>query len=331
MKGKTHSKTDTLRLHRNEPGSRAIIPADHYPETDELMEQVCVSYGVARENVIITPGADGGLDIACRSRRPGRAMFAAPDFFRYQVHAENAWHTVVRVPLGFPTAAFPTASFLELVTEQTTIVIVSTVGNPTGYLMPQELPLALRRRAPGALVVVDEVYSDFVGADHTKFAVKTPGVIALRSLSKIGFPGLRVGFIFGHRETVAALRRYASPVAVASASVNDAVAEIRMKRTWRTTIERQASARDWLAVALNERGLRTVASPANWVMTFFGDDADRVVAALGDRRVLIQNQTDAELAGWVRISTPDIDSLKAFVRALDAVWAPGYEPAVRVA
>ncbi|HWW77640.1 MAG TPA: aminotransferase class I/II-fold pyridoxal phosphate-dependent enzyme [Pyrinomonadaceae bacterium] len=303
----------------NEPHARPSESAEMYPDTSRLRAMLAELHGVKEDQVLPTAGADQALDAACRAAVGGAALILAPDFPRYLHHSTNAGHAVVTVKIGDYPFAFPAGALLAAAAPATTLIIVSTVGNPTGVRPPTGLFEELRRRAPRALLVIDEVYSPFTGDDYCMFAATKSDVISVRSLSKIGFPGLRVGYAVGSAETLRALGRFVSPFAIATASVERAVGVVRMHGSWSGTIKRQVAARDWLADELAGRGVKVSASPGNWLLAYFGAETADVTASLKEGGVLVQPQSAPELKGWLRISTPDLESVSALLGALETI------------
>ncbi len=254
--------TNLLRLDRNEPSAIARGPLTTYPEIERLASEIARFHNVKTRNVLPTPGADGALDIAFRSVR-GTGVLLDPDFPRYAQHARNAGLVVTTVPVS-PSAVFPADSLLQAVGAHVGIVVVSTVGNPMGYRLPHDFVPKLRDAAPQALLVIDETYSPFVGTDLTGYAVTTPNVISIRTLSKLGLPGIRVGWALGEPETLDRLRQFASPVAVAGPSIDIAIDALRHPERGMRAIRRQAAARMWLENKLRALGFCVMPSPANF-------------------------------------------------------------------
>src|SRR5262249_10221985 len=90
------------RLHRNEPVAPSRSGHGCYPDPTALQRDLAVSHGVPNESVLVTAGADAGLDATCRSAGSGRGVILDPDFPRYEEYLANAGLEVVRVPIAAP-------------------------------------------------------------------------------------------------------------------------------------------------------------------------------------------------------------------------------------
>jgi len=60
-------------------------------------------------------------------------------------------------------------------------------------------------------VVIDEAYYSFSGKSWLPLLDEYPNMIVLRTLSKIGFAGLRIGVLTAHEEIVAELNKVRLP------------------------------------------------------------------------------------------------------------------------
>lgn len=309
----------TLRLHMNEPTAASTNPAKVYPDQGALLRELAEFHRLTAEHLLITAGADQGLDLCCRCCPPGTgALVLNPDFPRYATHIRNNRLQMVPVPIQPYPFPFPARRYLrEAADHQPAVILISTVSNPTGSVSPKRFMEALHRAAPAALLCIDEVYSHYTGADHTPYAANTPGVVSVRSFSKVGDPGLRVGYVIGHPETLERLRPYVPPLGVATASLEAARRSLQQAENWAKEVERHNEARRWLAEWLTQQqGLLTVESPANWLMARFGEEAASVVGGLAARGILVRLEPHTSLAGWVRISTPELWAAKECAQAI---------------
>lgn len=306
-----------LRLHRNEPTARSGSAAGSYPDYAPLLATLAAGHQISRDNLLLTPGSDAALDVVCRGSA-GHVVLLDPDFVRYADHAANAGRRIIKVSTPPDGSQFPTDALLEAIDETTGLVIVSTIGNPTTYQLPRELPALILERAPHVLIAVDEVYEAFADVQCTALAASTPGIVSIHSLSKIGFPGLRVGYTVGHPATLERLRPFASP-AVSSLSAKAAVDVLTQPAIWRSEVARQQAARRFAADQLRARGISMVREGGNWVLARFGSGARRLADELARRGIHVSAPDSPVLAEWLRISTPDRPAIETFLDALDAI------------
>ena len=78
---------------------------------------------------------------------------------------------------------------------------------PSGTLVPPETVRDLARRFPG-LVLVDEAYADFAGADCVDLVAELPNVVVSRTLSKgYALCGLRLGYAIAAPTVIAQMMK----------------------------------------------------------------------------------------------------------------------------
>lgn len=127
----------------------------------------------------------------------GRCLLAPePGFVMYHLIARQAGMEYRGVPL---TAAFELdrAEMLAAIAEQQpAIIFIAQPNNPTGNLFDRATIEAIIEAAPG-LVVIDEAYCAFTDIQHLSLLDHYPQLLVMRTLSKIGLAGLRLGLLIG--------------------------------------------------------------------------------------------------------------------------------------
>jgi len=94
--------------------------------------------------------------------------------------------------------------------EQPALVFVAYPNNPTGNLFPVDEIEAILEAAPG-LVVIDEAYYAFADASFLSRIASFPNLIVLRTVSKIGMAGLRLGYAVAAPEWITELNKVRQP------------------------------------------------------------------------------------------------------------------------
>lgn len=178
------------------------------------------------------------------------------------------------------------------------IVWVVNPHNPTGAPTSLELleELAARCRSRGAILAVDETYSEFwFGEDAPVSALQLEdrrGVVVFNSLSKrSGLAGLRSGFLAGDPEIVGRIRRHRSDIGTtppafvqrASIAVWSDEAHVAEAR------ERYARKRELLAAGALQAGFEDAGGPAGiflWLAVPGADD-EHAYRLLLERSLLV--------------------------------------------
>jgi histidinol-phosphate aminotransferase len=305
-----------LRLDRNEPTGRYDLIGS-YPDDHALVALLATRLGIATDRILLTAGADQGLDVVCRATN-GPVVVLHPDFIRYEQHSRNAGLRIVRVPAPLDGSRFPMMQILDAV-EGAGVLIVSTVANPTGCTPPPDFIDLVKRHAPSLTILIDEVYAEFAPVRFADAASTTPGVISIGSLSKIAGPGLRVGYMVAEPTTLARVRPFVSPAAVSGLSLETAGQLLANPPRIHDNVRRQVEARGRLGAELRARGFAPVREAGNWVLARFGSGARRLALELRARGAMVNVPPYSELDEWLRISTPDVHDVDVFIDVLDTI------------
>lgn len=222
------------------------------------------------------------------------------------------------------------------------IVWVVTPHNPTGARASLELleELAERCRSRGAILAVDETYSEFWFTGEPPCSAlqlrDRSGVVVFNSLSKrSGLAGLRSGFVAGDGEIVGRIRRNRSDIGttpqafVQRASIaawNDESHVVQAR-------ERYARKRELLAAAAARGGFTDAGAGAGiflWLGVPGGDD-ERAYALLLERSLLVVpgSYLGAGGEGYLRVALtgPFERTERAAELLLDGAEAPAEAPA----
>lgn len=270
-------------------------------------------------DVMLGNGSDELLQVCVMAlARPGSTMmFPAPSFVMYSMYATfmgmKALAMPLREDLGFDAAAF--IARMKLV--RPALVFIAYPNNPSGILYPEEDVASVIRAAPG-LVVIDEAYHAFAQRSFMGRLGEFQNLLVLRTVSKLGLAGIRLGYLAGRREWLEQLNKVRSPYNVNV--LTQAAACFLLEKL--DVLEAQAAAiraeRERLAAELGRLPqVRVFPSQANFILVRV-PDADRAHAALLARRVLVKNLNGDATRNCLRITigTPQenrilLDALKA--------------------
>ena len=207
------------------------------------------------------------------------------------------------------------------------LVWICDPNNPTGArLDPGEWSAFLDALPERVVVVADEAYVDYVPPEMRapRLADVAAGrpVIALRTFSKIfGLAGLRLGYAVAHADLVPFLNAVQEPFNVnrtalaagCAALADDAWLPVR--RAW--TI----ACRELLVRRLEEGGLQTLPSAANFVLVALGGRDDLAIADRVARRgIMLRAGSEFGLPGHVRITVAPEPLMERAAGELLAAW-----------
>ncbi len=239
------------------------------------------------------------------------------------VVAEHMGAEVKRVPLirerGY---AFDIPAMLAQVDTRTKIFLVVTPNNPTGALTPYEdLKLAADSLPKDVLFIIDEAYADYL-PDGTKTGLDLikegyENVLVTRTFSKAhAMAGLRSGYGIAHPDILREIAKYgcgpaATSIAVFGA-VQGALADLEHARKSRAHVE---SCRAYFEGQAADLGVTAVSGVPPFILYEMGNRSAEIVAALRERKILINHAQTWNLPNHIRISYGLAQENEKFIEA----------------
>jgi histidinol-phosphate aminotransferase len=307
---------------------RALPPEAYaaYPEYAGLNEAFAATLGVDPATVEAFNGVDAAIKAVFDAYGDKGSVFltTTPTFGYYEPCARQQGMVIDEVPyrldLGYPLEAI--RGRLETGPR---LFFVCNPNNPTGTLLAPEAILELARRAPGTLVVVDELYAPFTGQSVVPAALAQDNVVALHSLSKTqGLAALRLGFAVGHPSIVERLRRVTGPYDVNMLAVVAGRAALDDPGHVRRYVEGVLAARAWTIAELRRLGVRHSTGAGNYLLVWPPGDVEAVVGGLRARGVLVRSMAGKPLIGGsFRLTIGLRGDMERFVAALASVIGRG--------
>lgn len=154
-------------------------------------------------DVLLGNGSDECIQyITAAVAREGAVVMApAPSFAMFSMYALFYRLRFVGVPLREDFSLDTEAFLAAMAREQPALVWIAFPNNPTGNAFPVADIERILRAAPG-LVVIDEAYQPFAGATFMPRLAEFENLVVMRTVSKIGMAGLRLGYVSGRPEWI---------------------------------------------------------------------------------------------------------------------------------
>lgn len=236
----------------------------------------------------------------------GTVMTPVPTFVVYQRTADliGATHHGIALDENFQ---IDLNGFIKAIDDvNPDCIFLATPNNPTGNCFVSDDVDAIASHADG-LVVVDEAYGMFAQTLSLERLKRHDNVVIMRTLSKIGFAGLRVGVLIGRREWISELHKVRPPYNINALSQASAVFALENETELEQLVAETVQQRKRLQVALGEiAGMQVFPSDANFIlMRCTGPhDAGDVHRHLKNAGIAVKNfdAPSTPLAGCLRIS-----------------------------
>ena len=254
------------------------------------------------------------LSMACDL--PGAVMMAPlPGFVMYAVSAALQGLRFVGVPLTADFELDEAAMLAAIAAQRPSLLYLATPNNPTANLWDDaviERCIEAMARING-LVVMDEAYQPFAARDSMARLARHPHVLVMRTLSKFGLAGVRIGYLMGAAALVAEIEKLRPPYNISVLNAEAALFALEHAPVYAEQAALIRSERERLFARLSDLpGVRPYPSQANMILTRV-PDAAAAFAGLKQRGVLVKNVSAMHplLANCLRLTvgTPDENEL----------------------
>ena len=325
LKAYSHASWDPAfdRLHANELPWRAETDRtraglNRYPEPHplELAARLAGLYGVQPAQLLPGRGSDESIDLVVRGFcRAGvdNVIICPPTFGMYSVAARIQGAEVREVPLvrehGF---ALDAGAVLAACDANTRVVFLCSPNNPTGNaLEPAAVEQVLVALANRSLVVVDEAYIEFSGAESLAASLhRFPNLVVLRTLSKaFGLAGARVGSLIADPEIVALLSKVIPPYSIPQLTIEAVLATLAPAQLaiQRERVSQVRAERERLRAALESKSsVRKIwPSVANFLLTDFAAPEEALAAARAAKLLIRDMRSVSPQSLRISVGSPE--------------------------
>lgn len=299
-------------------------PLNRYPEPSapalkaRLRAALAVPDGM---ELILGNGSDELIQIlAMAVAAPGRVLMApAPSFVMYEMIARYVGMSFVGVPLAQDFSLDRAAMLEAIERHRPTVLFLAYPNNPTGNLFDASTIEAIVSASDG-LVVVDEAYHAFAQDSFMDRLARFDNLLVMRTLSKQGLAGLRLGVLIGRDAWLNELDKLRLPYNINV--LTQISAEFALRH--RDVLDEQAArlraerARVTAALAALPK-VQVWPSAANFILfRVAAPPATKVFEALKADRVLIKNLHAAggPLENCLRVTIGTPEENDAFLAAL---------------
>jgi histidinol-phosphate aminotransferase len=252
--------------------------------------------------------------------RPGAVVLGVePAFVMFRMIATLCGVRFAGVPLRPDFSLDIDAMLAAIQAEQPALVFIAWPNNPTGNLFDAAALERIIAAAPG-LVVIDEAYHAFAQQSFMDRLAQYPNLLVMRTLSKSGLAGLRLGVLAGAPAWLAHIDKVRLPYNV---NVLTQLAAEKVLQHDALLDEQAAALRAGRAqLQADLRGIAGVTafpSAANFIL-FRVARATAVFEKLKQRGVLIKNLDGSHpaLADCLRVTVGTPDENARFIAALRA-------------
>jgi histidinol-phosphate aminotransferase len=271
----------------------AAAAINRYPDPSaaSLKEKIHAVTGLPQGmEVLLGNGSDELIQLlALALNKPGATLLSVePSFVMYKMIAIFTGMRYVGVPLAADFSLDLSATLAAIRREQPALVFLAYPNNPTGNLFSEQDVAQIIAASPG-LVVIDEAYYAFASDSFVPHLARYPNLLVMRTFSKLGMAGLRLGFLAGSAAWLGQLEKLRLPYNVGVLPQLVAEKLLAHHEVLLQQAEQIKRDRAKLYQQLSEiPGIKVYTSEANFLL-FRVANATAVFDGLKQRGVLIKN------------------------------------------
>ena len=259
------------------------------------------------------------LSMACDV--PGAVALApVPGFVMYEMSSKLLGLGFVGVPLTADFELDVPAMLGAIAQRRPALVYLAYPNNPTANLWNVQAVQAVIDAVgeQHGLVVMDEAYQPFASRDSMGWLRAHEHVLVMRTMSKFGLAGVRIGYLMGRSEIIAQIDKLRPPFNVGVLNAETALFALEHADEYARQAQSIREQRQRLYAALQALpGVHAFPSDANMVLARM-PDAARSFAALKARGILVKNVSALHplLANCLRLTVGTPDETSQLIKAL---------------
>ncbi|CAA9891879.1 Histidinol-phosphate aminotransferase 2 [Candidatus Methylobacter favarea] len=272
-------------------------------------------------DVLLGNGSDEIIQLLLMAMPPD-AVVVAPDpgFVMYRQLSHCLGLSYYGVPLLADTFELDLPAMLTAIEKhQPSIIFLAYPNNPTGNLFSETSIRKILETSNG-LVIIDEAYAPFAGVSFMAALNQYDNLLVMRTVSKLGLAGLRLGYIAGSRAIIEQLNKIRLPYNINSLTQISANFALSNKTLFDQQIQTICTERALIFKQLNEiEGFKAYPSAANFILFRTPENqANNIFSALQQQGILIKNLSaqGGLLADCLRVTIGKPEENAAFLAAL---------------
>lgn len=251
---------------------------------------------------------------------PGASILAPlPGFVMYGMSAALQGLKFHGVDLTPDFELDEAATLAAIDRHQPSIVYLAYPNNPTANLWNDDTIEKIVRAAPG-LVVIDEAYQPFSSKTYLDRLARHEHVLLMRTMSKFGLAGVRIGYMMGRTELVAQVDKVRPPYNISVLNSEAALFALEHEDVFAAQAADLKRERARLQEALARLpGVKSWPSDANMILVRV-PDATKAFEGMKARGVLVKNVSRMHplLAQCLRLTVGTADENTQMLAALQA-------------
>ena len=300
------------------------IPLNRYPDptAGELVTQLRNTLDIPEAaGVLLGNGSDELIQMMALASAGLPVLSPTPSFVMYQMIATFVGSPFIDVPLRKDFSLDRDALLAQIKTQQPALIFFAYPNNPTGNLFDRDVVEAAIELTTG-LVVVDEAYQPFADDSWMGQVMDYPNLVVMRTFSKLGLAGLRLGYLVGHPAWLDEFNKVRMPYNINVLTQTSIRFALQHAEVFTQQAVKICSERERMFSIMNDLpNIEVFPSATNFLLFRVAPGASQVFDGLYSKNILIKNlhKTHSALENCLRVTVGTSEENEAFLSALAAL------------
>ena len=299
-------------------------PLNRYPDpaAKQLTTQLKTNNQLPNQfDVLLGNGSDEIIQLLLMALKPKATVLTPePGFVMYRQIAHCLGLEFQSIPLLAENFDLDLSAMLEAIeNHQPALIFLAYPNNPTGNLFSEQAIRKIIAATPG-LVVIDEAYAPFANASFIGSLGEYSNLLIMRTVSKLGLAGLRLGYLCGNADIIEQLHKIRLPYNINILTQISAEFALAHKTLFEQQSEIICRERTTVFNQLNDStGITAYPSAANFILFRTPENkAGKIFHSLKQQGVLIKNLSPQGglLNDCLRVTIGKPDENRQFIKAL---------------
>jgi len=250
----------------------------------------------------------------------GSILAPLPGFVMYGMSAQLQGLKFIGVPLTADFELDEAAMLAAIAQHQPSIIYLAYPNNPTANLWDDAVIEKIVDAAPG-LVVMDEAYQPFSSKSYIDRIAGHGNVLLMRTLSKFGLAGVRIGYMMGPKALIAEVDKVRPPYNISVLNYECALFALEHQEEFAAQAGELVAQRQMLMnalAAMADKGVKAWKSDANMILVRV-PDAAKTFEGMKSHKVLVKNVSKMHplLADCLRLTVGTAEQNAQMLTALE--------------
>jgi len=292
-----------------------------YPMVNEAYHSVSRMISQPENKIVLTTGCDGAVysTLMAFCDFGDTIAFIQPTYGMYAVYAKMMGLNVVPIAYSIKKPLI-CESILDCITEQIKVLIIANPNGIMGDELNEDFIRTIIKKCNdiGTVVLIDEVYADFIDEGYSRFANLTDtydNLVIARSFSKgYGLAGVRAGYTISHPDMRKMLISVRSNVEINSVAVEAIKVWTSHPELMRKCICEINETKEYLCELVKEKEIPCVCGLGNFILIAANDDKKWKELLVKKHIAVKWLELDEEK--WIRVTIGTMAYMMDFVELL---------------